>query len=92
MATIDGIRGSGEGWVPTVHLDLDKEMAKVSRKYRPGQVVKLVIVGKIESQNFRKPEDPEESGYDGSISLKVSKAEILDSARNDMAELLDDDE
>jgi hypothetical protein len=92
MGMIDSVVGSGEGWVPTVHLDLNKELAKVAREYRPGQVVKIVVVGSIESQNFRKPDDPDESGYEGSLCLKVSRAEILKSARNDMAELLDDDE
>lgn len=92
MGMIDYKVESGEGYTPTVHLDLEKDLAKEAKKYRPGQVVKLVVVGSIESLNFRKPDDPEESGFEGSICLKVSRAEILESARNAMAELLDDDE
>jgi hypothetical protein len=75
-----------------VSVDLNKELAKASRKYRPGSVVKLVIVGKIDSISYRKPDDPDESGYEGHMSVEVQKREMLESARNEMAELLDDDE
>jgi hypothetical protein len=75
-----------------VSVDLDKELAKESRQYRPGSVVKLVVVGSIDSVSYRKPDDPDEKGYEGHMSLKVQKVELLPSARNEMAELLDDDE
>lgn len=77
---------------PRVSVDLDKELAKASRKYRPGSVVKIVVVGKIEMVSYRKPDDPDESGYEGHMSVEVQKMELLPSARNAMAELLDDDE
>ena len=92
MAKIDAVQMSGEGWIPTVHIDLDKKMAKESKKFRPGQMLRVVIVGTIESQSFRKPEDPDESGYDGSICLKIRDVKLAESVKNAMAELLDDDE
>lgn len=92
MALIDNAALSGEGSVPRVMLDLDKKLAKEARKFRPGNVVKIVLVGSLDSMSFRKPDDPEETGYEGHLCLKVQKAEILESARNQMAELLDDDE
>jgi hypothetical protein len=77
---------------PRVSVDMDKETAKLSRKYRPGSVVKLVIVGKIDTVSYRKPDDPDEKGYEGHLCVEVSRMELLESARNEMAELLDDDE
>lgn len=92
MGIIDYKVTSGEGYIPTVHLDLNKDSAKEVKKFRPGQVVKVMVVGTIESQSFRKPEDPEESGYEGSVCLKISSVDIAESQRNAIAELLDDDE
>lgn len=89
---IDGIVSSGEGREPTAHINLKKEHAKAVRKYKPGNVVKIVLIGSLDSMNFSKPDDPEESGFEGSCCLKIQKLEILDSAKNEMAELLDDDE
>ena len=92
MAKIDYAITSGEGSTPRVMVDLDKKLAKEVKAYKPGSVVKLVIVGSIESMTFRKPTDPDEAGFEGHMSLKVQRAELLESARNEMAELLDDDE
>jgi len=92
MGIIDYKVTSGEGYIPTVHLDLNKDSAKEVKKFRPGQVVKVMMVGTIESQSFRKPDDPDESGFEGSVCLKISSVDIAESKRNAMAELLDDDE
>ena len=81
-----------EKQAPRVSLELDKDLARESRKYRPGSVVKVVVVWKIDSVEYRKPGDPEESGYEGHMCLEVQKMELLSSARNEFAELLDDDE
>jgi hypothetical protein len=81
-----------EKQAPRVSVDLDKELAKESRKYRPGSVVKLVVVGSVDSVSYRKPDDPDEKGYEGYLTVKVQKMELLESARNEMAELLDDAE
>lgn len=92
MALIDKAVSSGEGYVPRVSVDMDKKLAKDMRKYKPGSVIKLVLIASVDSMTFRKPDDPEEGGYEGYLSLKVQKAEVLESARNQIAELLDDDE
>lgn len=84
--------GSLERQPPCVSVDLDKKVAKLSRKYRPGSMVKLVIVGKIQSISYSKPSDPNERGYEGYMRVQTSKMELLESGRNEMAELLDDDE
>lgn len=89
---IDGIVSSGEGREATAHIDLNKEHAKAVRKYKPGNVVKIVLIGSLDTMSFRKPDDPEESGFEGSCCLKIQKMEILSSAKNEIAELLDDDE
>lgn len=81
-----------ERQAPVVSVELDKDIAKLSRKYRPGSMVKLVIVGTIESISYNKPTDPSEKGYEGHMRVAASKMELLESARNEMAELLDDDE
>lgn len=81
-----------EKQAPIVSVELDKELAKQSRKYRPGSVVKIVVVGAISSMDYRKPGDPDEKGYEGHMCVEVQKMELLDSAKNEMAELLDDDE
>lgn len=89
---IDGIVSSGEGREPTAHIQLSKDHAKAVRKYKPGNVVKIVLIGSIDDMSFSKPDDPEESGFEGSCRLKIQKMEILSSAKNEIAELLDDDE
>jgi hypothetical protein len=55
-------------------------------------VVKIVLIGSIDDMSFSKPSDPEESGFEGNCCLKIQKMEILSSAKNEIAELLDDDE
>ena len=81
-----------EKQAPCISVDLDKDLAKLSRKYRPGSMVKIVVVGAIDSLSYNKPSDPDERGYEGYMRVKVQKMELLESAKNEMAELLDDDE
>ena len=89
---IDSKVGSGPGAERCAYIDMDQEMAKALRKYRPGSKIKVVLVGKLESVTLAKPEDPSVKGYEGRFELRVEKHEVLESARNEMAELLDDDE
>jgi hypothetical protein len=77
---------------PCVTLELDKDVAKTARQFKPGQVVKVTLIGTIESLSFRKPDDPEEKGFEGHLSLAAQKMEIGLSQKNAIAELLDDDE
>lgn len=89
---IDAIVRSGEGAEASAHITLTKDSAKAVRKYKPGNVVKIVLIGSLDSMNFRKPDDPEESGFEGDCTLRIQKMEVLSSAKNEIAELLDDDE
>ena len=91
MPTIVGL-GDLNKQSPMANLDLDKKLAKEVKGYRPGSVLKVVLIGAIESMSFNKPGDPDVSGFEGYVRLKIQKAEIMESARNQMAELLDDDE
>ncbi len=92
MAIIDYAPQSGDGYEPRANIDLGRETAKGVKKFKPGNVVRVVLLGSIDSMSFSKPEDPGEGGFEGHLTLKVQKMEILDSAKNEIAELLDDDE
>jgi hypothetical protein len=89
---IDGVVTSGPGAERCARIEMDQAMAKAMRKYKPGSVIKVVLVGKVEELNLSKPEDPAVKGYEGMLELCIQKHEVLDSARNAIAELLDDDE
>lgn len=89
---IDATVMSGPGADRCAYIDMDQEMAKALRKYKPGSVIKVVLVGKVEEISLCKPDDPSIKGYEGRLELCIQKHEVMDSARNEMAELLDDDE
>lgn len=42
---IDGKVVSGPGAERCAYIDMDQEMAKAIRKYRPGSKIKIVLVG-----------------------------------------------
>ena len=92
MSMIDRVAPGLENREPTVHIELDREEAKEMKKYRPGQVVKITLVATIDSLSFRKPDDPDLTGYEGNATLKLRDMEVGLSTRNAIAELLDDDE
>lgn len=92
MAMIDAVASGLENREPHVSIELDREEAKEVKQYRPGQVVKITMVATIDSMNFRKPDDPDLSGYEGHLSLRLRDMEIGLSTKNAIAELLDDDE
>ena len=77
---------------PCAHVELDKEAVKKAKGFKPGQVIRLSLVGTVESLSMRKPDDPEEKGYQGSLSLEISSFDIGISQKNAYAELLDEDE
>ena len=70
------------------------------RRLRPLALAAGLTVGlglratglRLESVTLAKPEDPSVKGYEGRFELRIEKHEVLESARNEMAELLDDDE
>lgn len=92
MARIDAVASGLENREPTVSIELDREMAKEARKYRPGQVLKMTLVATVENLSFRKPDDPDLSGYEGHMMLNLRDMQMGLSQRNAIAELLDDDE
>lgn len=92
MGMIDGVAIGLDQSSPSAHLDLKREDAKEMRKFRPGQMVKITLVGKIDALSFRKPDDPDQSGYEGHVCIAMTKMKVAISERNQMEELLDDDE
>jgi hypothetical protein len=92
MAMIDLVAQGLENRRPEARLELDREEAKEVKKFRPGQVVKVTLVGTVESMSFRKPDDPDLSGYEGHVCILMQDMDIGLSTKNAIAELLDDDE
>lgn len=92
MAMIDAVAKGLENRNPSVHFELDREEAKEAKAFRPGQVVKVTLVGTIDSMSFRKPDDPDLSGYEGNMTILMQDMDIGLSTKNAIAELLDDDE
>ena len=78
--------------MPYASVELDKEAAKKAKEFKPGQVVRISLVGTLTNLSFRKPDDPEEKGFEGRLSLDLRGMEIGLSQKNAIAELLDDDE
>ena len=77
---------------PVVHLDLDNKMVKAVAGFKPNQVVKLSIVGTIESVSFHKPYDSDQPGLEGNLSIQVDSLAIDHSVKNELAELFEEDE
>lgn len=73
-------------------LELTPKEAKIARKFRPGQVIKVLLIGEIVAQSFNKEGDMEDKGYAGHLSLDVTEIQIGESARNQIAELFDDED
>jgi len=92
MTMIDRVAPGLENRSPEAEIELTREMAKKFRSFRPGQVVKVTIEARIHSLNFRKPQDPDLTGYEGQTCLKIRSLKADLAAQNDVAELLDDDE
>lgn len=77
---------------PYASLELDKDEAKLAREFKPGQVVRVTLIGTIRNLSFCSPSDPEEKGFEGNLGLDVLDLEIGLSKKNEIAALLDDDE
>lgn len=92
MAMVDMVSQNPEEMNPEAHFDLNKEWAKMVRDFKPGQVVKVLITGKVDSQTFSKPDDPEASGFDGHCCVEMQTFQMILSQKNQIAELFDDDE
>lgn len=78
--------------LPEVYLSLNKQQARQARQYKPGQMVKVLLTGKIKSQNFSSPEDPDKSGFDGSLCIETTELVFKPAQENQMAELMDEED
>jgi hypothetical protein len=90
MAIVDYVDTKYDGSL--VSIELSSSDAKAVKPFRPGQVVKVLVVGTIVSQNFRKSEDLGVKGFEGSLTLEATDFKIEASARNEIAELFDDED
>ena len=84
MAIVDYVDTKYDG--SRVSIELSSPDAKAVKPFRPGQVVKVLVVGKIVSQNFHKSEDLGVKGFEAT-GFKIEA-----SARNAIAELFDDED
>lgn len=77
---------------PYARMELDRKRAKKARAFKPGQIVRVTLVGTITNLAFRSSSDPEKGGFEGNMSLDIQDMEIGLSKKNEIAELLDEDE
>ena len=77
---------------PYASVELDKAAAKTAKAFKPGQVVRITLIGEIKHLSFRSPSDPDEKGFEGNLSLDLRSMEIGLSVKNEIAELLDEGE
>ena len=91
MSVIDYVVTDPEKNPAQVHVDLDKKLAKDAAGYKPGQQVKLVIIGKLSALNLHKPGDPDEAGFIGSLTVKATKIALQTHSSNAFEELLEND-
>lgn len=89
---IEGVAGNLEERTPTVHLELNNKMVKSVNGFKPGQMVKVSLVGKIESIRTGLPYDPDKQGLEGSLCLRIESMAVDHSVKNEIAELFDEDE
>jgi hypothetical protein len=92
MAVIGAVDSSLEKRNPTVRLELDDEQTKAFAKYKPGQTVKLVLVGKLESFTQRKPYDPEQKGTEGDCCIEIKQMAVERYQKNQFEELMEGDD
>lgn len=75
-----------------VSLDLNSAEAEKIRPFKPGQEVQLLVIGKITSQSFYVEDGPKKTGYDGHLSLDISKVSVMKAAQKTQIEKLFEDE
>ena len=89
---IDAIDQDNERRNPPASLELKKAWAKISRNFKPGQQVRVVLLGEISHQSFSTPEDPDEKGFDGYLTVDVRQFRMQLSADNEIADLFADED
>lgn len=75
-----------------ISLDLNSAEAAKIRPFKPGQEIQLFVIGKITAQSFYAENGPKETGYDGHLSLDVSKVSVMKSSQKTQIEELFEDE
>lgn len=73
------------------HLDLTSKEAKIAQKFRPGQVIKVLLVGEIYYQSFDKVGDIKDKGYNGRLTLDVTEIQIVELVKNPIVDLFEDE-
>ena len=75
-----------------VSLDLNSAEAEKILPFKPGQEVQLLVIGKITSQSFYVGDGPKKTGYDGHLSLDISKVSVMKAPQKTQIEKLFEDE
>ncbi len=91
MGMIDAVVQDPEKRNPPAHFELNKEWAKELKKFKPGQVVKVLVTGTLSSQSFEQDEDPELRGFVGRFCVDATDLKIDLAKRNEIAELFADE-
>lgn len=89
---IDSVSVDNEQRNPPASINLNKLWAKQVRNFKPGQQVRIVLLGEISHQSFSTPDDPDENGFDGHLTLDAREFKIQLSAANEIADLFADDD
>lgn len=89
---IDSISTANDKRNPPAHVSLTKAWAKLARNFKPGQQVRVVLLGELTQQSFSTPEDPDEKGFEGSLTVDVREMKMQLSAANEIADLFADDD
>ena len=89
---IDVVEYDPEKQAPNASFELNKEWAGKVRSFKPGQLVKILVVAKISEVNLRTPYDPDEKGFVGNLRVEAEDFKIDLSQKNEIAELFEDDD
>ena len=74
-----------------VHLMVSQKVARAFVGKKPGQQVRLIVIGEITAVSLREPFDDVKEQYIGDVDLEVTTLKVFD-MKSDIAEMMDDDE
>lgn len=89
ISDVKAVKGKQQ---PYASVELGKREAKKAKSFKPNQIVRVVLIGTLRSLSFHTPADCEERGFEGNLTLDIEEMGIGLSEKNEIAELLEDDE
>lgn len=76
---------------PHASFELNTEWAKSAKNLKPGQVVRIVLLGTVQSLSLSSAENPEKLSYDGHLGVAMKKFSFAIDSENQIAELFRED-